>query len=192
MSGISLPGAGLYVRRMSSPGFSSRVRKARLLLFAAVAISLAACATLGLPELRPLRFAEAEERTSELRLELPSSDRPAGGAALRLWAEVENPNPFGLTLSEIEGRLHLEGAEGPRVRFPLGLPLEAGQDTVIPLDVSIGFQELPELASALRAAVVRGAADYRLEGTFVVEAGRLGAPSFGPMTLLEGEVRARP
>lgn len=153
-----------------------------------LALSLAACATLGLDRLQPLRFSEVAERPSTVRLLAPDASRPAGGLALRLWTRVENPNPVGLTLSEIDGRFHLEGREGPRATFPLGLPLEAEGDTVVPLDVTVGFEEIPDLAGALRTALARGALDYRLEGSFTLDAGAFGQPRFGPATLLRGEL----
>lgn len=153
-------------------------------------LPLAACATLATLGLQPLRFDEANNRSSELRLLAPSSARPLGGAALRIWARVENPNGFGLTLREIAGDLFVEDAR-IAVDFPLGLPLTALQDTVIPLDVSIGFDDLPRLGQVARAAISGDPLDYRLDGTFSVEAGQFGAPRFGPLTLLEGELRVR-
>ncbi len=152
------------------------------------ALIVGGCATLGLHELRPLRFSEAD-RPATLRLLAPGADHPSGAAAVRLWARVANGNPFGVVLSDLEGRLHLEGEPGPRATFPLGLPLEAGQDTVIPIDLTIGFQEVPDLAGAVRSAVLRGAVAYRLEGSFGVEAGRIGPARFGPQDLLTGELR---
>ena len=158
----------------------------------ALAVTAAAlsvgCATLGSGGLQPVTFAEAPERQSTLRLLPPSARHPSAGVALRLWTRVENPNPFGLTLTDLTGTVFLEGREGPDVEFPLGLPLAAGQDTVIPLDVQIGFAQVPDLAGAVRAALRRGAVDYRLEGAFGVEAGASGTPRFGPTTLLEGEL----
>lgn len=159
-----------------------------LRLLGLAALIGAGCATLGLHELRPLRFSEAD-RPATLRLLTPGEDHPAGAAAVRLWARVENGNSFGVVLSDLEGRLHLEGEPGPRATFPLGLPLEAGQDTVIPIDLTIAFDELPDLARAVRAAVVRRAVGYRLEGSFSVEAGRIGPARFGPQDLLTGELR---
>lgn len=160
----------------------------KLKVAAALVAWSSGCATLGLDRLQPLRFSEAADRPSTVRLLAPDVSRPAGGLALRLWTRVENPNPVGLTLSEIDGRLHLEGREGPRATFPLGLPLQADADTVVPLDVTVGFEEIPELAGALRTALARGALEYRLEGSFSVEAGRFGQPRFGPATLLRGEL----
>lgn len=155
---------------------------------AAVLLTLA-CATLG--AILPLRIASADDRSSELRLLAPSADRPLGGAALRLWARIQNPNPIGLTLREIEGDLHVEDAEAIAVDFPLGLPLVAHQDTVVPLDVSIGFRDVPRLASVARAAIAGEPLEYRIDGTFGVDTGAGGAARFGPLTLLRGHLRVR-
>lgn len=156
---------------------------------AAGAIALAACASLALGRLEPPRFSQAAEPGSELRLLPPSGDRPVGGAALRLWARVENPNDFGLRITRLEGDLYVEDAEGIEVGFPLGLPLTSRQDTVIPLDTSVGFDRVPDLAERLLRAAPGNRVDYRIDGTFGVDAGPLGEPTFGPRTLLEGELR---
>ena len=154
-------------------------------------LALAACATLEALGIQPLRFDQADDRSSELRILAPSGGRPLGGAAIRLWAEIENPNGFGLTLTEVAGDLLLENTDAIAVDFPLGLPLVAYQDTVIPLDASIGFDDLPRLGQIARAAIGGAPLDYRLDGTFAVEAGQLGRPRFGPLTLLQGEIRVR-
>ena len=164
------------------------IRGAKGTLVAPVAVIVAACATLGLPDVQPLTFAEAPDRRSTVSLLAPSFTRPEGGLAIRLWMETDNPNPFGVTLSEVSGTLWLEDEEGPEADFPLGLPLEAGQDTVVPLDLTLGFGEVPTLADAIRRAVERGALAYRLEGSFSVRAGRVGPVRFGPETLLDGEL----
>jgi hypothetical protein len=104
---------------------------------------------------------------------------------------VQNPNAVGLTLTDIEGDLLIADAEAIAVDFPLGLPLVALQDTVIPLDISIGFDDLPRLASVARAAIEGRSLPYRLDGRFGVAAGALGEVRFGPLTLLSGEFRVR-
>lgn len=162
-----------------------------LAALAAVALAVGGCATLEALGLAPLRFSEDDGREAEFRLLGPSSDRPYGGAALRIWTRVENPNGFGLTLTDIRGDLFVEDADAFRVDFPLGLPIAALQDTVIPLDVSIGFDDLPGLGQVARAALFGERLDYRLEGTFGVDAGAYGRPRFGPWTLLEGDLRVR-
>lgn len=156
---------------------------------AVLAACLAACATLG--AVVPLRFSDPPDRSSELRLLAPSAGRPLGGAALRLWARVENPNGFGLTLTDLEGDLFVSDAEAIAVDFPLGLPMTAYQDTVIPLDVSIGFDDLPGLAGVARDAITGRPLPYRIDGRFGVAAGALGTVRFGPLTLLTGDLRVR-
>lgn len=151
---------------------------------------LGACASLGLEGVvqRP-RFQEAEDRTSRLRAVPPGAERPAGGAEVRLWTRIENPNGFGLRITRLAGDLLLEEAEGIEFDLPLGLPLTAGQDTVIPIDLSVGFEDVPELLSAVTgAAVSRRAVRVTLRGTIGVDAGRLGEVVFGPLSFLEAEV----
>ena len=66
--------------------------------------------------------------------------------------------------------------------------LVAGRDTVIPMDFNVGFADLPGLADVAFRAVTGQELSYRLDGTVSVHAGVLGEPTFGPMTLLQGNV----
>lgn len=161
-------------------------------------VAAALLATWGCAEIQqlaalvqPPTFVEARDRRAEIRLLPPGSGMPAGGAAVRLWAEVTNPNTFGITLGTLSGTLFLESSRAASADFPLGLPLGARQQTVIPIDLSLSFSDLPGLGDALRRAVSNQPLAYRLDGTIGVEAGRLGTPTFGPMTLLTGELRPR-
>lgn len=161
-------------------------------LLLAVALLLAGCATVSqLIRVEPPRFQAAEGRRSELRLLGPSSTRPLGGAAVRIWARVQNPNAFGLTLSTVEGDLLLEGAHAAAVELPLGLPLRAQQDTVVPIDLTISFADVPGLADAAIRLLTERTVEYRLDGRFGVDAGPFGRPTFGPTTLLRGELDVR-
>ncbi len=166
---------------------------APLLVVIALAAGSAACATLE--HLRGLvqapQFSEVDDRRAEIRLLGPSASAPLGGAAIRLWTRVRNPNAFGLTLATLRGSLFLEGSRAAEADFPLGLPLTAGGDAVIPLDLRVSFSDVPGLASAIRQAVSGQPLDYRLHGTIGVDAGQLGTPTFGPMDLLTGVIRTR-
>jgi hypothetical protein len=102
---------------------------------------------------------------------------------------VQNPNAFGLTLSHLTGSLLLEGEHAAELDLPLGLPLPAQRDTVFPLDLNISFSDVPDLARALRDVLTRNTVAYRLVGTVAVDAGPFGQPSFGPSTLLYGDLR---
>lgn len=160
------------------------------LMCALVTLVVPACATVGeLRLVQPPRFAQAEGQPAELRLVGPSRTMPLGGAAVRMWLRITNPNPFGFTLSTLQATLTLEGTRAAEGDFPLGLPLQAQQDSVVPLDLSISFADLPGLANALRQLAAGGQLPYELDGTVGVDAGRLGTPTFGPMLLTRGELR---
>ena len=168
-------------------------RVAALAIVAVVALTTAACAELGGlgAIVQPPRFEQDEAQPAEIRLVSPSVSRPLGGASVRIWTKVTNPNPFGFTLGTLNGRLFLDDSRAADADFPLGLPLGAGQESVIPLDLSINFSDLPGLTSVIRRAANGDPIAYRLDGTIGVDAGRLGQPVFGPMTLLRGDVRKR-
>lgn len=157
------------------------------------ALLAAACATLG--QLRGLvqapHFEQSDDRPAELRLLSASATRPLGGATLRLWTDVTNPNPFGFTLSTLRGSLFLEDDRAAEVDLPLGLRLTAGTTETFPIDISIDFADLPALAAAIRRAIGRQPIQYRIDGTVGVDAGTYGTPEFGPMTLLRGTIDGR-
>lgn len=168
------------------------MQKRKPFLLLAVTLLLAGCATVAeLIRVEPPRFQAAEGRRSELRLLGPSQQRPLGGAAIRIWARVQNPNAFGLTLSTVEGDLLLEGARAAAVDLPLGLPLRAHQDTVVPIDLAVSFADVPGLADAAVRLLTERTVEYRLDGRFGVDAGAFGRPTFGPTTLLRGELDVR-
>jgi hypothetical protein len=166
--------------------------RARLVVLVVIALT-AGCASLGplAQIIRAPTFRQADNQPAELRLIPPSVRQPLGGAGIRLWLEVANPNPFGFTLSTVNATLALEGTRAAAGDFPLGLPLGAGQQSVVPFDLSINFADVPGLAGVLRQVASGGAIDYQLDGTVGVAAGRLGAQTFGPMLLTRGNVRIR-
>lgn len=159
-------------------------------LVAAVLLS-SACASLGgLGALvQAPTFSEARDRPAEVTLQPPSASRPLGGAVIRLWTEVGNPNAFGLSLGMLEGTFYLDGRRAASADFPLGLRLVARERTVVPIDLTIGFADVPGLADVVRRAARRDVVGYRLDGTIGVDAGALGQPTFGPMTLMRGDLR---
>lgn len=157
---------------------------------AAVAVGLSGCAGLGLQSvLQAPTFAVDESRQAQLRLLPPSIGRPAGGAAIRLYARVGNPNPVGLTLTRLVGQLQLEGRNAARVDFPLGVALTAGGESLVPIELAIDFNDVPGLVDVAGRALTGQGVGYSLNGTVGVDAGMLGQPSFGPMTLLQGDLR---
>jgi hypothetical protein len=163
----------------------------QLIVVGLTTLALGGCA--GLEQLRGLvqapRFEQAPGQEAEVRLLGPSASQPLGGAGVRIYTQVSNPNTFGLTLGTLRGTLHIEGSRAADVDFPLGLPLRAGEETTVPIDLSVSFSDLPGLANVIRRAANRQPLAYHLEGTVGVDAGRLGQPTFGPMTILRGELR---
>jgi hypothetical protein len=166
------------------------VKLLRLVTVAWAIMLLPSCASLeGLRALVQPPVFKQTDQPAEVRLAGPSVDRPFGGATVRLWTEVTNPNPFGFTLGTLDGTLFLEGTRAAAAAFPLGLPLGAQQRSVVPLELSISFSDLPGLADVVRRASRREPVAFRLDGTIGVDAGRLGQPVFGPMTLVRGDLR---
>jgi hypothetical protein len=166
----------------------------RCLLFAnLLAFMLTGCASLeGLRALiQPPRFVQTSDRPSEIRLSPIQPGRGMGGATVRIWTDVTNPNPFGFTLSTVQATLLLDGVEAADADFPLGLPLQPQQTETIPFDLTVSFANVPRLANVIRQAATGGGLSYRLEGTIGIDAGRLGQPTFGPLTLVSGDLRAR-
>jgi hypothetical protein len=160
----------------------------RLLVLGLGLMGLHACASMGSLNnlgalIQPPRFEQVPDQPAEIRLQ------GVTGAGIRLWTRVTNPNPFGLRLGTLKGTLYLEDSRAADAEFPLGLPLAAGGDSVIPIDLSISFSDLPRLGGVAQRLLSRQPVPYRLEGTVGVDAGPLGQPVFGPMTLIRGETR---
>jgi hypothetical protein len=154
-------------------------------------VALTGCAGMGLEQvLQAPTFRVDGSQQAQLRLLGPSMQHPIGGAAVRLYARVGNPNPVGLTLTRLVGQLQLQGNNAARVDFPLGVALQAGGETMVPIDIAIDFNDIPGLAQVARNALTGQPINYSLNGTVGVDAGLLGQPSFGPMQLLSGELRA--
>lgn len=106
----------------------------RCFLFANLhALTLTGCASLeGLRALiQPPRFEQAPDRPSEIRLSPIQSGPAAGAATVRIWTNVTNPNPFGLTLSTVQATLLLDEVEGGGRRFSSGLAAAAAADDTL-------------------------------------------------------------
>lgn len=162
----------------------------RAALGAALALGLSGCAGMGLQDvLQAPTFAVDQSRQPEIRLLAPSFGRPTGGAAVRLYARVGNPNPVGLTLTRLVGQLQLEGRNAARIDFPLGVALQAGGESMVPIEIAIDFNDLPGLVDVAGRAATGQRIGYALNGTVGVDAGLLGQPTFGPMALLAGDLR---
>lgn len=157
----------------------------RAVVLAAIISSTPACTALQQLQafIQPPRFAQDQNSRSEIRLNGTS------GAAVRIWTRVENPNSFGITLGALQGTLHLEGSRAATVDFPLGLPLQARGEEIVPIDISVDFRDVPGLGQAITRALARQPIAFEIEGTVGISAGGLGMQTLGPMTWLRGELR---
>jgi len=162
------------------------LRRAAALL---VLPAMSGCATLAQLGIQAPQFSVDNAQPAQLRLVGPSFGHPQGGAAIRIYARVRNPNPVGLTLARLAGGLQLEGRSAAQVDFPLGVPLQANGDVMVPLDITVNFNDIPGLADVLLRAATGQSIRYALNGTVGVDAGVLGQPTFGPMNLLSGSAR---
>lgn len=160
-------------------------------LVLSVVMLASSCATLGQLGMliQPPRFDQVSDQPAEIRLLSPATGRPLGGAGIRLWTKVTNPNAFGFTLTALRGTLYLDDARATTVDLPLGLPLQPRAESVLPIDLELSFSELPGLRDVILRAVRREPIAYHFEGTIGVDAGRFGTPEFGPMTVLRGTFR---
>lgn len=154
---------------------------------------LAGCAAMGQlgaihSLVQPPRFEQADGRPAEIKLSQPSLSQPLGAASVRVWTSVTNPNPFGFTIRRLATTLMLDGRRAATSDFPLGLSLNARQETVIPLDLVLDFVDIPGLAAVVRRAAGGQQVGYLLEGTIGIDAGAFGQPTFGPLTLVTGEL----
>ena len=166
-----------------------RGREAARIAATLLALGAAACATMGqMLGVQEPTFAFITNRPSTLRLGAPTIKHPRGTATVRLWTLVTNPNPFGLTLTELDGTLGLEGQDVLDVELPLGLPMSAASDTIIPIDFTFGFESFDALGAVATRMLTRDALSYELAGTIGVRAGPLGEPRFGPRTWLQGSL----
>ena len=166
-----------------------KTKMVRAALLIAALPALSGCATLAQLGIQPPQFSVDNAQQAQLRLVGPSFGHPQGGAAIRLYARVRNPNPIGLTLARLAGGLQLEGQQAAQVDFPLGVPLQGNSEAVVPLDIIVNFNDIPGLANVLLRAATGQSVRYNLNGTVGVDAGVLGQPTFGPMNLLSGSMR---
>lgn len=156
----------------------------------AISLTLGACAALGLGGMiQPPRMSAVQGRDAELRLAPPTAARPLGGATIRIWTRVQNPNSFGLTLAALAGNLFLENERAANVDFPLGMPLGARADTIIPIDITVSFADVPGMIGVAERILRQNTVGYRVDGTLTVDAAPFGQPSFGPTTWLQGQSR---
>lgn len=146
------------------------------------ALALAACAprqqVLQVPSYRV-------ERVWLESLELPGPGR-APQARIGLSLQIDNPNPVPIRLSEARGQFYLSGVPAGQVSLPnLNLPAAGRAQQQALLTLPITLSNVAEFTRLGRGEEV----PYRLDGSFTVDAGVLGRPTFGPLTLFQGVAR---
>lgn len=169
------------------------MRHASILALAVALLAASGCRSLDAIRalVQPPRFEQAPGQPAEIAFRGVTAAMPAGGATIRIWTKVTNPNRFGFTLSTLRATLRLDGTQAATGEFPLGLPLEPARHTVVPIEFTISFSDVPALTSVARSALTGEGVRYRLDGTIGVEAGPMGQPTFGPLLLLEGDLHTR-
>jgi len=113
-----------------------------------------------------------------------------GQGTLHAWARVRNPNGYAVTLSKIHGPLYINESKAGVVDLEANIKMKAREEKTVPLDLAFGKGEKDEKAAA--ASGPSGSMlPYRLDGVLTVTAGDHLVPTFGPLTLLEGQARVR-
>jgi LEA14-like dessication related protein len=117
----------------------------------ASALSLCGCATLQNVVQRP---ALSFERANLAAISL-------GGATLDVVFKVDNPNPIGLSIDQINTRFLIDGKQLVASSPPGGLALPANGSTELRLPLTFRFVDVAETVLAF---LTKQQANYRLEG----------------------------
>lgn len=126
------------------------------LAITAVLATLASCATLQRAVQKPsLRFKQASLAAISL-----------GGATLDVVFDVQNPNPFGLSVAELDARFLVEGKQLVSTKPPLGIDLPARGTTELRLPMQIRFADVAGVAQAFLS---KDQASYELTGNIGVD-----------------------
>lgn len=133
----------------------------------------------GLPMVQVPTFKTENLRLSGL--ELPFGGQ--GAVLLSTDLVVNNPNAFGLSLEQVSIDVILNGQKVTDLSAR-DIRIAAGGTSVTPTQVRVplNLNGAAELLNIARG----GRVPYRLDGTFTVDAGPFGKPTFGPMTLNQG------
>ena len=94
----------------------------------------------------------------------------SGTATFSLELEVGNPNPFALSLSELDFVLFLNDRRSAQGRSAEGVVLPPRGVERLTLDIEVPLSEAPELLDDMARLVTGEPTRYRLEGAATVEA----------------------
>ncbi len=171
----------------AGPGAVMRVkppRSVRALIALLSLVFLSAClpraASLEQPTFRPV-----PESFALVRLDPPGVG--SGTATFSLDLEVGNPNPFALSLSELDFVLFINDRRAARGRSAEGVVLPPRGSERLTLDITAPLSEAPELLDDMARLVAGEPTRYRLEGAATVGAFRL-RRRLSSVTLASGTV----
>lgn len=154
------------------------MRRLWLVLIVALVGLLAACA----PRLAALAVPTYQVESGRLAsINLPGGGQPAA-AVLELQLRVQNPNAVAVRLANAAGDVFLDGQNVGRVDLPnIDLPARGEARQLARLTLPITFGNLAEFLRLGRGEAL----GLRVDGSFTVDAGLLGRPTFGPFTLFQ-------
>jgi len=110
-----------------------------------------------------LQMAEGQFKKPDVSYKSASlSDVSLSGATLNVVTGVNNPNPVGLALAEVDYRLSIDGHPVAAGKPPEGLEIPAHGDADVTLPASFKFSDLGQ---AVATVLSKGSAGYRAEGT---------------------------
>ncbi|HET9155036.1 MAG TPA: LEA type 2 family protein [Myxococcaceae bacterium] len=94
------------------------------------------------------------------------SDVSLSGATLNVVTRVDNPNPVGLALTDVDYRLSIDGHPVAAGKPPEGLEIPANGNADVALPASFKFTDLGQAAATV---LQKGSAGYKAEGTLGVK-----------------------
>jgi len=94
------------------------------------------------------------------------SDVSLSGATLNVVTRVDNPNPVGLALTDVDYRVSIDGHPVAAGKPPEGLEIPANGNADVALPASFKFTDLGQ---AVATVLQKGSAGYKAEGTLGVK-----------------------
>lgn len=163
-----------------------------LSVLAALALTACAPAQLAGPVVQVPTFEARNMHLSSLTL-APAGGLPGGGqgaaAGLELTVQMYNPNPFPVRLHSFSADLFLTGQRAAALILPdVALPARGTATQTVQASVPVNLNVAAEWLKVARGQAV----PYRVDGSFTADLGVLGQPTFGPLTLVQGQWRQAP
>ena len=137
-----------------------------LVAFTAIAL-LSACIPQA-ASVEPPSFRPVPESFALVQLDPPGVG--SGTATFSLDLEVGNPNPFALSLSELDFVLFIEGRRAARGRSAEGVTLPPHGVKRLTLDITAPLSEVPEGLDDVARLIAGEPTRYLIEGAATVEA----------------------